>query len=360
MNLLYITNGINGSGGLERVLSIKASHLAEHYDYQVYILCLNNAHKEPFYKFSPKIKMFPISAKGKPWQYYRNYKKGLQNAVDQIKPDIISVCDDGLKAFFIPTILVTNAKIIYERHVSKQIETNPNNSYLRDLINKAKWRIMDKKGNDFDRFVLLTEGSKEEWPRLKNLEVISNPLSFEITGNPKTKRKIVLSVGRITYQKGQDLLLEAWEKVHKSHPDWELHLYGKENLAFLDTRHLPSSVKFFEPVQDIRSKYLESSVYVMSSRFEGFAMVLIEAMACGMPCVSFDCPNGPKEIIYNGKNGFLVNNGDIDGLANKLNKIIREPNRQVEMGQIAKKTVKKFAPENIIKKWDVLFRDLVG
>src|SRR5699024_7673037 len=94
------------------------------------------------------------------------------------------------------------------------------------------------------------------------------------------KKKIVLSVGRIAYQKGQDLLLKAWEEVHRKHPDWELHLYGKESLSFLDTRNLPPSVKFFKPVRNIRDKYLESSIYVMSSRFEGFAMVLIEAMAC--------------------------------------------------------------------------------
>src|SRR5699024_7342502 len=183
MKLLYITNGINGPGGLERVLSIKASLLAEDYDYEVHILCLNNAHKNLFYTFSPKIKMSSIPVRGNIWQYYKSYKKGLQEKVDTIKPDVISVCDDGLKAFFIPSILKTDAKIIYERHVSKQIETNPNNNPLRNLFIKTKWRIMDKKGNDFDQFVLLTEDSKKEWPRLKNLAVISNPLSFPIAGD---------------------------------------------------------------------------------------------------------------------------------------------------------------------------------
>lgn len=100
MKLLYITNGINGSGGLERVLSIKASGFAEKQGYDVHILGLNQGNEKPFYEFSPKIKFESILVAGNPLQYWKSYIKGIQNVVDEIQPDIISVCDDGLKGFF--------------------------------------------------------------------------------------------------------------------------------------------------------------------------------------------------------------------------------------------------------------------
>ena len=102
MKLLYITNGINGSGGLERVLSIKASYLVDHYNYEVTILSLNDNQLNPFYTFSDKIQMVSIPVIGNPLQYIKAYKKGIKQIVNQIKPDVISVCDDGLKGYFIP------------------------------------------------------------------------------------------------------------------------------------------------------------------------------------------------------------------------------------------------------------------
>ncbi|HIE46079.1 MAG TPA: hypothetical protein EYP87_07955 [Flavobacteriaceae bacterium] len=102
--LLYITNGINGSGGLERVLSIKASLLATNFNYQVHILVLNNAHKEPFYEFSDKIKFHSINVNGNPIFYFLQYKKGIKNILKKIQPNIISVCDDGLKGMLFPML----------------------------------------------------------------------------------------------------------------------------------------------------------------------------------------------------------------------------------------------------------------
>src|SRR5690606_33707944 len=178
MTLLYITNGINGSGGLERVLSIKASLLAEEYGYDVHVLVLNNAHTNPFYEFSPQIKFHSIKVGGNPINYFNSYKKGIQKIVDQIQPHIISVCDDGLKGFFLPTIIKTPAKWIYERHVSKLIEVNESQSIIKKLSVRFKWNLMEFLAKKFDKFIVLTENNKEEWKSLKNIQVIVNPLSF--------------------------------------------------------------------------------------------------------------------------------------------------------------------------------------
>lgn len=357
MKLIYITNGINGAGGLERVLSVKASYFADQYGYDVTILVLNNAHQNPFYEFSSKIKFISIDVKGLSG-YFKAYKKEIQKVISSIKPDVISVCDDGLKGFFLPSIIKTNAKWIYERHVSKLTESRDTHGFLKKTFTKVKWGLMEIFAKKFNRFIVLTEGNKKEWPSLKNMEVISNPLSFYPEESSALDKKTVICVGKISYQKGQDLLLKAWEQVHRKYPDWQLHLYGKENLTVLDTNHLTNNVHYFHPAKDIEQKYLQSSVYVMSSRFEGFGMVLIEAMACGLPCVSFDCDYGPSDIIEDNVDGFIVDKEDIRTMAEKIMILIEDSDLRKCFGRNAKSNVERYKPEAIAKQWDTLFKNL--
>lgn len=363
MKLLYITNGINGAGGLERVLSIKASYLAQHYGYEVSILSLNDNHLRPFYTFSERIKMYSITVEGNSVQYVNSYIKGIKKTVANVQPDVISVCDDGLKAFFIPKIIRSIIPIIYERHVSKQIEMRHDLSLFKKIVIKAKWKTMEYLASDFKKFVLLTQGNTNEWTTLRNLEVISNPLSFYPENSSALDHKKVIVVGRQAYQKGYDLLLLAWKKVIDERPDWQLEVYGKKDVnqnleSLADALGITKNVCFLNPEKNIEQKYLESSIYVMSSRFEGFGMVLIEAMACGVPCVSFNCNYGPSDIIQNGLDGYIVENGNIDALASTILKLIEDENLRKTMGTKAKENVKRYLPETIVKQWDELFKAL--
>lgn len=357
MKLLYITNGINGAGGLERVLSVKASYFAEKFGYKVTILVLNNSHQNPFYEFSPKIKFCSIDIHGLSG-YLKSYRRDIQEQINSIKPDIISVCDDGLKGFFLPTIIRTKAKWIYERHVSKLTELKEGQSIIKRIITSAKWIMMEILAKKFHRFVVLTENNKKEWISLKNIEVISNPLSFYPTESSSLENKTVICVGKISYQKGQDLLVKAWKTVHERYGDWQLHLYGKENQDILDTSKLKNNIHYFAPAKDIMEKYLESSIYVMSSRFEGFGMVLVEAMACGVPCVSFDCDYGPSDIITDNVDGFIVEKENISVLAEKIMVLINDSELRHRFGKNAKTNVERYKTEAIAKKWDLLFRIL--
>lgn len=365
MKLLYITNGINGAGGLERVLSIKASYLAENYGYEVTILSLNDGGNNPFYEFSPKINLVSIPVFGNPVQYIRSYRKGIKKIFAKTNPDIILVCDDGLKAFFIPTILETTIPAIYERHVSKEIEMNHEYPFWKKILIEAKWKCMESLAQTFQKFVVLTEGNTNEWKTLKNMAVIPNPLSFYPEQSSTLQNKKVIAVGRQGYQKGYDRLLQSWKIVQEKFPDWHLEIYGKitqeyqlEELS--KDLKIKNSVSFFPPEKDIQSKYLDASVYIMSSRFEGFGMVLIEAMACGLPCVSFDCNYGPSDIIRDGEDGLLVENGKIGALAEALIKLMDQPHIRQEMGNNAKENVKRFLPKTIVQKWDDLFKSVVG
>jgi len=363
IKLLYITNSISGAGGLERVLATKASYLAELMDYEVHIVTLNQNDAQLFYDFSLKLIYHDIKAEGNALSYFMQYWGGIKAVVNKIKPDIISVCDDGLKGLFLPLLLNKPCSMIYERHVSKLIEIGNRPGFIKKGMTGLKFWLMDRLAGNFDRFVILTKDNSLEW-NLKNLIIISNPLSFYPSEVSTLENRQVIAVGKQSFQKGFDRLLKSWVIVQAKNPDWRLSIYGKfdESQGLVSQAlklGIKATVDFFEPVSNIQEKYQESSIYVLSSRFEGFGMVLIEAMACGLPCVSFDCPYGPKDIISDNLDGFLVANDDISGLADRINTLIENKQLRFKMGRNGRTNVKVFSLQNIMPKWDQLFKNLV-
>ncbi|TVZ10236.1 glycosyltransferase involved in cell wall biosynthesis [Cellulophaga sp. RHA_52] len=364
--LVYITNGVSGPGGLERVLSIKASYFADAMQYNVHIIALNNDSSDLFYNFSKAITFHNVKATGNPFSYLNQYKEGLKNCLNKINPDIVSVCDDGLKGLLLPYIIGKPCPMIYERHVSKNIQIKKGaSSFLGQLKNKITFKLMDLGAAKYNSFVVLTNGNTKEW-QLKNMSVIANPLSFfpEEKNLSLLNTKKVLAVGKQSYQKGYDRLLQSWKTVAEKHPDWELDIYGtiseKEQLPKLaEELGITRSVHFYAPVKNIAEKYQEASIYVMSSRYEGFGMVLTEAMAYGVPCVSFDCPHGPADIITHNKNGVLVPNDDCDKLANGLLQLIGDDGNRQKMGTAARRDVQRYSIEKIAMKWDMLFKKII-
>ena len=362
MKLVYIVNRIDGPGGLERVLSIKASLLADQYNYDVHIVTLNQKGKDLFYQFSDKITYHNIDASGNKFSQFFYYIKGMRKVIAKINPDIISVCDDGFKGFFVPFFLNKPCPMIYERHVSINATVKPNDSLLGKLISYLKIKLIHFGAEKYDRFVVLTKGNVNEW-ELNNLEVISNPLSFYPKELSNLTNKKVLAVGKQSFQKGYDRLLQSWKLVVDKNPDWELDIFGtidpNQKLDELCKElNISRNVNFYQPVKDIANKYKEASIYVMSSRYEGFGMVLIEAMAYGVPCISFDCPFGPSDIIEDNINGYLVKNNDVITFGNKINYLIENVENRKQKGTNARVSVTKFQPVVIVGKWNHLFKSL--
>lgn len=364
MRLLYITNQISGAGGLERVLSIKTNYLIEKHGYEIHIITLNQGDMDLFYVFNSKIQYHDIKAVANFVSYITAYKKGLNKIVKKIQPDVISVCDDGLKGFLVPFTIKKPCPMVYERHASRNIEIKKDKiSFKTKILLSLKFKLMNWGAKRYDRFVVLTESNLEEWD-LPNLKVISNPLSFYPNEKAVLENKIVLAVGTQNYQKGYDRLLESWKLVSERHPDWKLKIYGEIDKSLqleslVQRLKIVDSVVFHSPVKDIIKEYLNSSIYVMSSRSEGFGMVLIEAMACGVPTIAYDCPSGPKNIINDEVDGFLVINNDTNTFSDKIIELVEDKELRKEMGRKAKENMNRFSPDVIIPQWDKLFKDIL-
>lgn len=350
MKLLYITNGIAGIGGLERVLSIKASYLADNLGYEVYIITLNEKTDKPFYTFSPKIKFYNVNTKGRGWAYVCSYVKGINEIVNRILPDIISVCDDGLKGLYVPVwIKKQNASIIYERHASLKL----NQSWIQSFLIRLGGLL-------YDRVIVLTKYNLTEWIG-HNLKVIPNPLSFIPKEKSKLDQKKIICVGSLSHNKGYDLLIEAWNKIAMEFPDWEINVYGKGDIRLFEEMARKkgiNNIRFCGPTNNVMEKMLNASLLVLPSRSEGFGMVLIEAMACGLPCVAFDCPCGPRDIIQNGENGLLVPAENVELLAESIKQLITDKEMLYTMGANACKSIGQFSVENVCQVWNKLFHEL--
>jgi glycosyltransferase involved in cell wall biosynthesis len=363
MRLLYIVPNINNEGGVARVLSIKANYLVEKLGCEVHILTQNEGFSPLFYSFSSNIFFHDILLKGNFFQFFNSYSKGLKSKIKAIQPDVIVVCDNGLKAYSIPFILKNKIPLILEMHSSKFIEER---ELRKNIYAKMASNFIDVIKNigikKYDRFVVETRESVAEW-EVKNTTVIPNPLWFAPEKSSALENKKAIAVGRHVYEKGFDRMLQIWKKVVAKHPDWILEIYGKSSENFTlrslaKSLNISDNVVFYEPVQDIDEKYLEASFYLMTSRFEGFGMVLIEAMASGLPCIAYNCPCGPRAIISHGTDGFLIENGNESDYIKAIETLIENAALRKEMGKNAKIATEKYNIHSIMQTWNQLFIEI--
>ncbi|WP_394760354.1 glycosyltransferase family 4 protein [Flavobacterium sp.] len=365
MRILYITPKISGSGGVARVLSIKTNYFSEKFKIDVHILTQNEENISLFYDFTNKTRFHYIKLTGNRFQYLFQYIKGLNKCINQIKPDIIIVCDNGLKGYFVPWLLQTKIPILFESHGSRYIEEKQNSEKLfAQILFKLKFYLKKIGIKSYDKVILLSNESKKEW-NLKNVQVIPNPNWFSSNIKSKLDNKKAISVSRYSYEKGIDRLLLIWQKVTETHPDWILDIYGEYDsnsnyVSLAKQLQIDNKVNFKNPVKDIQEKYQESSIYLMTSRSEGFPMVLLEAMSFGLPVVAYDCPIGPRAIITNNTTGFLINDGDEQAFANKVSELIENIELRKRIGANAKEAMTEYTIENVMEKWQQLFNSLIS
>lgn len=365
MKLLYITNGVHGSGGLERVLAIKTDELIKSFNYDITILTLNSLGENLFYKFNAKVKFLNVETKGRNFISFFEYRKGIRNVIKKVNPDIINVCDDGIKGLLFPIIIGKTKPLIYERHASINLNFIKKNkiSIFEKCIEFVNRKLMLFGAKSFDEFIVLTKGNISDWPKV-NCTVISNPSPFKVENITHKKEKTVLAVGTQSFNKGYDRLIDIWVKVNKVYPDWKLKIFGKQNLKEelekkIGKLKLNKNILLFDPVKNIDEEYEKASIFTLSSRSEGFGMVLIEAMSYGIPCIAFDCPHGPGDIIKNNEDGYLIENNNIKGFSETLIKLIENKELRLNLGSKAKENVKRYSSFEIASQWNTLFNKII-
>lgn len=216
----------------------------------------------------------------------------------------------------------------------------------------------------YDRMVVLTETDKDFWQQyLSNVVAINNPNVMQSEANSSLENKVAVSLGRLTRQKGFDRLIDIWEKVAEKYPDWELHIYGegaekKKLMELISDKNLQEFVQINPPVKDVAKVYQSASLYLMASRFEGFGLVLIEAMSFGLPVIAYNVI-GPNELVQNNVNGFLIEDGNSDEFAYQIGLLCSDYEKRKELGENAKEFVEKFSPQQIMKQWSDLFNDVL-
>lgn len=373
MKIIYCISGVYNSGGMERVLMAKTNYLAEILGYQVMIITTDQRGRLPFFSYSPKISFFDLNIN---YDKSRNrnicskiiirgikkiiHKKRLSELLQKEAPDIcVSMFDWDFS--FLYKIKDGSRKIV-EYHFSKNYKLIEAKNIIIYWLQKKrieKWRSIVAK---YDAFVVLTEEDKEAWGELNNIRVIPNPI-IKMPPNVSTlSTKCVIAVGRLSYQKGFDLLIRAWEIVHTSFNDWQLCIIGngekeKELKELIENLQLSDSVYLKKATKDIAKEYLESSIYAMSSRYEGFPMVLLEAISYGLPIVSFSCPCGPQELIK-GTFGSLVPVGDINSFAKELMYWMEDKEKREKAKVVARQYASIYLLPDIMKKWEDLFYSL--
>lgn len=379
MKIFYIYTALLTKGGADRVLTEKANWLAEH-GYEVGIVTDTQMGRPPVFPLSAKVNLINLDIDFSQeyghclplrvfWYFklMRRYKREVSKCLFKEKPDIV-ITTLGRDLDFLTTIHDGSIKL-GESHIARKFSRNFHLLEQKGgvhwfLAKYGRWK-QERSVRELDGIVLLTNQDANNWKRVTKTYVIPNSLPFYPQESSMCENKNAICVGRLNEQKGLEYLIDAWRIVCQKHPDWQLDIYGsgelkEELLHRINRNHLEGTISINEPTPQIMEKYLQSSIYIMSSRYEGFGMVLLEAMSCGVPCISFDCPYGPSDVIRNGEDGILVEYLNTKALADSICQLIEHPDYRKAMGKKAKENIKRFSRDNVMKQWTDLFNELTS
>ena len=354
MKIAFIISSL-GSGGAERVLSLMANYWA-HKNYSIIVITLDNS--APFYLLEDRVKLEPLSLLKNSVSVFSAIANNITR-IKIIKKKLIETDPDIVISFMTETNILST---ISSKFINKPIIIAERISY--DYLKSRVWVSLRKLVYRFSNALIVqTRYDKEKYNRLSNTFVINNPLNFKnIIRNDPRDEKIILAVGRLNRQKGFDRLIEAFSHLDKK--GWKLVIIGEgcersnlEKLIF--DLNLKDYISMPGRTKEIEKWYKKASVFVLSSRNEGFPNVLCEAMAYGCACVSFDCISGPNEIITDKIDGYLIKNGDVDALSAKMDFLINNPEERRRIGKEAMKISDRLNIDSIMSKWDKIIEKIL-
>ncbi|GHU72846.1 glycosyl transferase [Bacteroidia bacterium] len=381
MKIVYLLpGGLFNSGGMERVVSIKANYLAEKVGYDVSIITADQMGRPVFYPISDKIHLYHLDINfidrfGQEsylqklisrWGKVRAYKKQISRLLMEIRPDITISTLGGWDIGFINRLKdgsIKTGELHFTGNYRQLMARKLSNAFIPNLV--AKWRTYTFKTKcmQLSRLVVLTSEEKSFWKNQKNISVIPNPLLFIPSQSATLQPKRAIAIGRLVYEKGFDQLIEIWQTVFQQRPDWTLSIFGSGNqkqflLDLIHQQGLESVITIQDPVKDIHAQLMEHSILLFSSRYlEAFGLVLTEAMSCGLPLVAFDAPCGPKDVITDGENGYLVPAGNKKLFAEKVCTLMESEELRKTMGKRAKQMSLDYQEDKIMNQWINLFEN---
>ncbi|WP_302013830.1 glycosyltransferase family 4 protein [uncultured Akkermansia sp.] len=380
MKIAYVLDDLDAAGGIQAVTRAKAAALAAVPGNEVMLVTANDSRRTASSLPSGvKVVHLGINYYEDDWKGFlyvlkgilvrrRRHAKALRKALDELCPDIVVSVGQSEKFMILRLSRGKPWKTVREFHYS--------GTYRKDYARlQGGWRARAVAAvSDFYEFglgrgtydatVVLTRQDREEnWKGRKGVHVIPNPCVWSPEKASSLDQPRVVAIGRLVPVKGFDLLIRAWEKVAAVHPDWELEIWGdgpeRELLGrLIREKGLEGKVLLRGATADVREKLLQSSMLVFSSLFEGFGMVLVEAMACGVPCVAFECPCGPRDVISPEKDGLLVPPGNTEELARAIIRLVEHPEERSRMGKAARRKAARYGLDAVCTAWMDLFHEL--
>lgn len=374
MNILYCIPHLYNSGGMERVLTQKVNWLCAHTSHSFTILTTEptpQGMNDTYFPLDPQVQIVPLNIDfnadyrkpllSKWWGHMRRmrmYKRALTQYIREHKIDLcISLC--GKEIAFLRTLPCrTVAELHFAKDQRQQLLQANHKSVFWSLLGRIRTRQLVHAVKPLEQLIVLTEADKNDWMRAgcTNVTVIPNVCSLDGQKSPmKSKQKTVLAVGRLHEQKGFDLLLQAWKPIEEKYPDWTLRIVGegpkREELEALVKTLKLKRVALIGRTNEVVNEYAQASLFVLSSRYEGLPLALIEAMWCGTPSIAFVCPNGPAALLANDR-GWLVANGNISALSKQIEYVITHPDEAAERAHKAQTYAQQtYSEKQIMPQW---------
>lgn len=382
MKLAYYIWETYTGGGLMKVTIDKVNYWAEQ-GHEVWLITREQKRKHPFFPVDSRVKQVDIeidyqdvNAIANPLKRFRAIRQRerehlnrLQDVLDNARVDIFINTIFAPEADLIPKLRDKSIKVLESHGVKYALFPNPPRSGWRakfaTLVNMYRRAKYDNLPNKYAHFVVLSSSHLEQWREIKNITAISNPCTLQLGQVSSLEEKRVLYLGRIGEEKNVPFLIDVWAQIAKTFPEWDLTIAGSgDQLPLVEERikqyNLDGSVTLIPHQSDVASLYLSSSVLVLTSKHEGFPMVLLEAQTAGLPCVSLDCPLGPRDILSDGIEGFLIpTEGGVNAFVKRLSSLLADADLRTKMGSAAKKSSHRYTPSHIMLQWEELFKTLL-
>lgn len=379
MKIVYIYPQFARTAGTERILIDKMNWFANKDSYDILMITMEQGLHPFAFPISSKIHHIDLDVRYcdlyKTNRFFRllkigyfNYKfqKRFNTIIHDFKPDIVITTTYNTNILSVINRCPVTFKKVLESHISKNFLHNNNPEIHKNLL---KWfhaflwmKKVEKYAKKFDILVALNQIDADLWSPFVKTKVITNMVHLNPTDrHASLDEKHAIFVGRLSHQKGIIDLLRVWKLVHTKHPDWHLDMFGTGDLydfILSEIKHHQTNIHVHGSTTRIFEKYLNSSMLLLTSVYEPFGLVIVEAMSCGLPVVAYDCPYGPAQIISDGLDGFLINNRSIEAMADKICTLINSPQLRYAMGQRALISSRRFSPSTTMPKWELLFQNL--